>query len=185
MKAGDLAGAAASAEAIRAYPKSEKILALRLVARGYHKAGNSDQYRSFLRQELAVCQAEKPKDAKLGPAQQLTSISVGTFIDPDLESMTGLEMHELETRPIIIRSLLEGPASALKQIEKMPADDPKLVQLGALTRKRQAYFSLVSTLVYNGDLAAAQSVLDAIADPDTRLAAMVQMAYALQSDVSN
>lgn len=180
IAAGDLAGAATSVKAIRPYPKGEKLNALRSLAEAHRKAGDVEGYRSFLREELAVCQAATPKDAKLGPSQRLTTIGIDTFIDPDLEAMPGMDRFDQQDRHITIRGLLDGPEVAMKLIEELPVDDPKLIQIGAMTRKRQAYGSLVATLAYRGDIAGSGAVLDSIPDPETRVATMTQMAFALE-----
>ena len=180
INAGDLAGAAASAESIRSYPKDEKLNALRGIAEAHRKAGDIEGYRVFLRKELAVCQAEAPKDVKLGPPQRLGAISIDTFIDPDLESMPGMDPFGQRDRSIRIRGLLDGSEVALKLIRELPADDPDLVQKGAMTRKRSAYTSLVATLVHSGDLAGAEAAIEAIPELDLKLAAMTQMAFTLE-----
>ncbi|WP_435009096.1 M56 family metallopeptidase [Tundrisphaera lichenicola] len=181
INAGDLAGAGASAGAIRSYPKSEKLNALRGIAEAHRKVGDIEGYRASLREELAVSEAEVPKDVKLGPTQRLNAISIDTFIDPDLESMPGMEQLEQRDRSITIRGLLDGPEVALKLIRELPDDDPKLVRMGAMTRKHSAYGSLVAMLVQRGDLAQAEGVIEAIPDLDLKLAAMTQMAFMLEN----
>ncbi|WP_435021787.1 M56 family metallopeptidase [Tundrisphaera sp. TA3] len=181
IHAGDLAGAAASMTAIRSYPRSEKLNALRGIAEAHRRAGDIEGDRAFLRQELAACEAETPKDARPGPSQRLDVISIDTFIDPDLESAPEMDRFTQRDRSITIRGLLDGPEVALKLIGELPADDPDLIRQGAMTRRQSAYGSLVAMLIYRGDLAGAQAVIDAIPEPDLKVAAMTQMAFALDN----
>lgn len=177
VKAGDLPGATAAADAIRSYPKSEKRHALQAIAEAHRQAGDIEDYRTFLRQELAVCDAEPPKDAKRGPFQYPNRASADTFLDPDLDLLEDFDSDTTRVRAITLCALLDGLEAALKRINALPPDNPNQ----RVTLKHRIYGPLAGTLARQGDLDGAETILNALPDSELKLTALSQFTYALNA----
>ena len=179
IAAGDLAAATVTTEAIASFPKASKLRALQRIALAHRKLGDEAAARTIARQELGLLKAKAPEVAKPKPYRGPTTISADTFLDPDMEALSFFNDMHTKGQEAAIRAELDGVEAALQVIRAMPADHPEAVHQGVFTPRKSAYGSLVAMLAYRGDLAAAETVVDSIESPETRLWALTQIAQAI------
>ncbi len=170
LKAGEAAGAARTAKAIRAFPGLEKVRALQALAEWHEQAGDSQTALSFVRDALDCVEAKAPENPPLGQSRPLPNgISAHTFIDPDAEFEPNVARRFLENRPMTLRARIGDTEEALRLARAMPAE-----------RRDHALRSLAAELAQRGDVAGALALAATLKSPEDRLEAFGSAAIAVK-----
>ena len=170
-RAGNLAGASATAGSIRDYPGLEKHRALTGLADAFEKAGDPEAARRALREALRCVEAKAPENPPMGPkSNPLRAISQASFIDPDLElGPPFVEFHK-QSLPAELRARLGDLDGAVRVARALPEG-----------RRDFVLSALVSQLARGGDIPKALELAATITKPEGRLAAIEQAAFAVRS----